>query len=1277
MPETILPREITDEVRESYLDYAMSVIVARALPDVRDGFKPVHRRILYAMHELGLRPAARFRKSAAIVGECFVRDTLVATPCGLMPIQDLRVGDVVYTQGNAQRVTQLYVMPPRPLLRLVTSSGLENTVTPSQPLKVMTNTLDFVWKTAEELRVGDHIVSRAVYPEDLAALSLPPFRGRTVVLREDLAYLLGHFLSDGYSERGGLRGKGRIGWSSADFPIIQRIQRVLRETFDDHATIEVRPSREGWRTVFTVRINRGEINRYLEDVFNLRNVEAETQRIPRQILQSPREVVFAFLSGLYDGDGSVHRSIRPITYATVSAEMANQLLVLLHQLGFSAAKYRQQARLERERQGRRVVSRHEASYAIEVGGKSATEFARMLRVQSPRKAERAAALAARVTGRSWNTGTSTVPFAAERIFPELSARHLGSGWSRDARGEKFRAGIKYPSRGKIRYASGVHTLPLTREHIEAWGIRAKRSRIKSALAGRIEEICVDRLSFLEVTAILPARAEETYDVQVEGDHEFIANGMLAHNCLGKYHPHGDISVYDALARLTQPWAMRYPLVTGQGNFGSIDGDSPAAMRYTEARLAPISEEMLRDIEKETVAFVSNYDNTRQEPAVLPSAIPNLLVNGTVGIAVGMATNIPPHNLGEVVDALVYLSEHPSATGEDLLAYVKGPDFPTGGYVFGAADIAQAYASGKGAMVTRAKAEIEEQKASEYRIIVTEIPYQVNKTSLLEEIAHGVKEKRLDGIRDLRDESDKDGIRVVIELKRDAYPKKVLNQLYAHTQLQRTFHLNMLALVDGIQPKVLTLKGVLEYYLAHRKTVVTRRSQYELKRARERAHILEGLKKALDHINEVIRIIKASPTKEEAHSRLKTTFRFSDAQATAILDMRLSTLAGLEQKKVEDELLEKRKLIAFLEDLLQSPKKVLGVVVRELQELKARYGDARRTVMVPQPIGEFSQEDLVPDEDAIITVTSAGYVKRMPLDAYHVQGRGGKGIIGMVTKEDDTVGALLVTRTHADILFFTNTGKVFATKAYELPPGSRTAKGQALQNFLSLGSVERVTAVLTLPKGAKMPYLIMTTRQGTVKKVSAAEFAHVRRSGLIAIRLADGDRLDWVLPSHGRDGVMLVTARGQSIRFREADVRPMGRAAAGVRGVRLGRNDKVIGMAVIPQELKDKGAHVLVLTEHGYGKRTPLLAYKVQRRGGSGIKTASMTERTGPVVGMALVPATLERDADVLVTSAKGQVIRLPLQSISTLGRVTQGVRVMRLESGDTLASFTTFTTAGR
>lgn len=779
-----------------------------------------------------------------------------------------------------------------------------------------------------------------------------------------------------------------------------------------------------------------------------------------------------------------------------------------------------------------------------------------------------------------------------------------------------------------------------------------------------------------------------HDMGLRAGGRFRKSAAVVGEVLGRYHPHGDLSVYEAMARLTQDFSLRHPLIDGQGNWGSTE-DAPAAMRYTEARLARVGELMLAHIDKDTVAFTENYDRTRKEPSVLPSLLPNLLVNGTVGIAVGMATNMPPHNLREVIDALVHIAKNPHATVEDLVEFVRGPDFPTGGIVYGARDIAAAYATGKGPIVMRAKTEIVEEKEGDFRIIVTEIPYQVNKASLLEEIADGVRAKRLEGIRDLRDESDKDGTRIVIELKRDAMPNKVLNQLFAHTALQRTFHVNLLALVNGIEPRVLTLKALLEQFLEHRRIVVRRRSEYELARAKERAHILEGLVGALDHIDAVIHTIKKSESKEDAHVNLRKKFYFSQAQATAILEMRLQTLAGLERKAVQDELTEKRRLIRELTELLGSPKKITTVVTDQLLDVHKRYGENRRTTVVSQPVGEFHEEDLIPDEDTVVIVTAGGYVKRLPITAYRVQRRGGKGVIGMTTKEEDTVDTLFVTRTHADILFFTNLGRVFAAKAYDLPLASRTAKGQALPNFLSLGGGEKVTAVLALPKGTTQRaggkakakekgappapgFLVMVTRQGTVKRVPLAEFANVRRSGLIAMRLHKGDTLDWVARTSGRDHIMLVTARGQSIRFKESDARPMGRPAAGVHAVRLKRSDEVIGMAHISQEVKPHQVHVLVLTEHGFGKRTLLSAYKVQRRSGSGIKTAHVTGKTGSVVGMALTPAAVNENATLIVTSAKGQAIRVPMDSIRVLGRATQGVRVMRLDAGDPIASFTTF-----
>ncbi len=749
--------------------------------------------------------------------------------------------------------------------------------------------------------------------------------------------------------------------------------------------------------------------------------------------------------------------------------------------------------------------------------------------------------------------------------------------------------------------------------------------------------------------------------------KFRKSATVVGEVLGKYHPHGDSAVYDTMVRMAQDFSLRYPLVWGQGNFGSMDGDSAAAYRYTEAKLAPIAEEMMLDIEKDTVDFIPNFDGVHLEPTVLPAKLPQLLLNGTVGIAVGMATNIPPHNLGELADGICHLIDHPDATIDDLMGFIKGPDFPTGGIAYNSADIREAYATGRGKIATRAKAEIVETKTGMFQIVVTEMTYQTNKATLIERLADLVKDGKILGIRDLRDESDKDGVRVVVELKKDAYPQKVLNQLYTHTDLQKNFNVNMLALVDGIDPQILSLKSILEHYITHRQTVVKRRAEYELAKAKDRAHILEGLKKALDHIDEIIATIKKSKTKEEAHRNLMKNFRLSDRQTTAILEMRLQTLSGLERQKIEDELAEKMKLIAALEDLLSSREKMLGVVKTELLELRDKYGDARKTRIVPTGIGEFKQEDLIPNEDAIITLSEDGYIKRMNPDAYRVQKRGGKGVIGAVTKEEDKIAMVLSLETHADLMFFTNTGKVFQLKAYEIPESSRTAKGAAIVNFIQISPEEKITELVARKKGDDTKYLFMATRNGTVKKTKIEEFENVRRSGLIAINLEKGDLLSWVRPTDGGDDIIMTTQDGQAIRFKETDVRAMGRSAAGVRGIRLGEGDEVVAMDVINKG--EKGLELLILSQNGQGKRSDLKHYKVQKRGGSGIKTMRITDKTGKLVGAAITSMANIED-DLILTSEKGTIIRIPFKSVPLLSRVTQGVRVMKPQSGDRVGAFT-------
>jgi len=755
-----------------------------------------------------------------------------------------------------------------------------------------------------------------------------------------------------------------------------------------------------------------------------------------------------------------------------------------------------------------------------------------------------------------------------------------------------------------------------------------------------------------------------WSIGLRSNSKFRKSATVVGEVLGKYHPHGDMAVYDSMVRMAQDFSMRYKLVTGQGNFGSMDGDGAAAMRYTEAKMAQIAEELLVDIEKNTVDFVPNFDGSHKEPRVLPAKLPNLLLNGIMGIAVGMATNIPPHNLRELAGAINHLIDNPEATNKDLVEFVKGPDFPTGGIIYNKEDILQAYSTGKGGIVVRGKAEIVEGKGGSYNIEVTEVPYQVNKANLVEKIATLVKNKKLQGIKDLRDESDKEGVRIVIELKKDAFPKKILNSLYKNTQLQENFHVNMLALVDGLQPRVLTLKMILEEYIKHREEVVRRRTEFDLEKAKERAHILEGLMIALNNIDAVIKTIKSSQDRETAKANLIKKFKLTDRQAVAILEMRLQNLANLERLKIENELKEKRKLIKELEAILKSRKKMRGLIQEEVTKLAEKYGDERRTQVVSHGVEEFSMEDLVPNEETVVFMTRDGYIKRTTPDTFKVQGRGGKGVIGLTTKEEDMVEFVFTTMTHQDLLFFTTRGRVFQLKAYEIPQATRTAKGQAIVNFLQLSPNEKVTSVLPLDKIAEAKYLFFVTEKGLAKKVKIEAFQNVRRSGLIAIKLREGDKLIWVKPTRGSDEIQLITAAGQAIRFKEDDIRDMGRSASGVYGIRLKKEDAVVGMGVIrPGKQTDKKHQVLSIMEYGYGKRTPLDLYKLQGRGGSGIKTAKITSKTGKLVNAFVVNTEAMQDKDLIIISEKGQVIRLPFRDVNQLGRDTQGIRLMKLKDG--------------
>jgi DNA gyrase subunit A len=805
----------------------------------------------------------------------------------------------------------------------------------------------------------------------------------------------------------------------------------------------------------------------------------------------------------------------------------------------------------------------------------------------------------------------------------------------------------------------------------------KRGIITQSITGEMETAYLDyAMSVITQRALpdvrdglKPVHRRILYSMRLNGltsTAKFRKSATVVGDVLGSFHPHGDMSVYLAMVKLAQDFSTRYPLVIGQGNFGSIDGDNPAAYRYTEAKMSKIAEELLRDLEKDTVDWRPNFDGSKKEPIVLPAAAPNLLLLGSLGIAVGMATNIPPHNLREVTGATTHLIDNPDASTDDLLKFVQGPDFPMGAIVFDKKAIAQAYATGRGGVVVRGDAEIVEDKRGSFSIIITSIPFRVNKADMQEKIANLVREKKIEGIREMRDESKAD-IRVVIDLKTGAQPQTILNKLYKHTQLEDTFHYNMVALVDGV-PQTLSLKMILQEYIKHRSEVVRRRTEYDLNKAKDREHILLGLKKALDHIDKIIKLIRAAADVPTAHAALMKEFKFSTIQAQAILDMRLQKLAGLERKKIEDELTVVQKFIKEMEAILKSKVKMMKIVKDELQEVADKFGDDRRTKVVKGGVKQMSPEDLVPDDESVLVLTKGGYVKRTNPAEYKVQRRGGVGVVDLNTKEEDIVTTLLTTSAHSDLLFFTDAGKVYQCKMYEIPEGRRATKGKSIMNFLSLNAEENVTSVLAVRKEDWDGdwSLMMVTKNGVAKKSDAASFKDVRRSGLIGITLRDDDSLIAAMFVGKKDEVSLITEKGQAIRFKESDVRQMGRTAAGVSAMKLGKGDRIVSADVLKADGVDR--EVFIVTEYGYGKSTPSKEYKTQKRGGSGIKTAQVTSKTGSIVRGIIITSEERVDGELVIMSKKGQVIKLPLKQVPTLGRQTQGVRVMKMRTGDSIAS---------
>ena len=1274
---------ITTEMKKAYRNYAMSVIVARALPDARDGLKPVHRRILFAMHEMNLTHQAKYSKSAKIVGEvmgkyhphgdmpiydalvrlaqsfamryplidgqgnfgsidgdppaamryCVTGDTLVVTGSGLVPIESVVHKDestditVLSLHKKTHKASKWFDSGVNPTIAIKTTHGFQLEGSYNHPVLMWTKNNesgkpDFAWKMLEHILPGDTVVldrtKDLLWPEDEVLLTayLPKNQHvRTKVkklpqtLSKSLAFLLGGLIAEG-----SLTSKDKIEFCNSDESWITEFRNKWEEVFPDTRLhiFKKDPTSYGKKQYYRIEIHSHFVIAFLRNIGLYANKSAG-RRIPPLLLQSPKDVVASFMQAYFEGDGSISSSGRMIELSCLSKSEAliREIQVLLLRFGILATKR---------------IDRHRDIYKLYIrGGKNYREFQNAIGFFSERKNNKLKGIID--TLQKDASLFDYVPYLKNYVYSILD-KTLSYD---DVRAFSYKHNFdRYASLEKHQYTVATSVL----------------SQLQPDTHALFSKILANNYVFDKIESVTKGDKKKVYSLKVESScHSFVANGFINHN--------------------------------------------------TEARMGAISAELLVDIDKDTVDYLANFDGTMNEPIYLPAKLPNLLLMGSEGIAVGMATKIPPHNLGEVVDAIVYmigktkfelLNQTKKTKGEDseqttttaygqikltsevtideLMTFVKGPDFPTAGAIYDATEIKNAYMTGRGKIVIRGKAEIEDIGQGKSAIIVTELPYQVNKALLVTRIADLAKEKKIEGISDLRDESDRRGMRIYIELKRDAVPKKILNNLFKHTALQTTFPVNIVALVDGT-PQTLNLKMILEEYLKHRYIVVRRRSEFELRQAKARHHILEGLKIAVDQIDAVIKTIRESKDQEDAKGNLMNKFTLSELQATAILDMQLRRLAALERQKIEDELAMIKETIAYLEDLLTHPEKILTVVKDELKKLREKYADERRTRVFKGKIGEFSDEDLITNEPTVITLTNTGYIKRQSLNSFHTQQRGGKGVRGMTTKEEDAIYLIRFAQTHDNILFFTNKGKVYQIRAFDIGESSRIAKGTAIVNLLNIESGEKVESFISYGKDIKDRYVFLTTRKGTVKKTALKEFENIRRNGIVAIKLDKADELVWSNLTHGEDDVFIVTRDGKVIRFSEKSVRSLGRATMGVSGIKLVGDDFVIGMDVIR---KDEKPEFLTLMENGLGKRTRTDLFRGQNRAGQGIKVAKITPKTGKVVVSQIIPANAQ---EIIITSLKGQVVQLPISQIPKLSRDTQGVILMRFsDKSDKVVSAT-------
>ncbi len=1215
---------IEEELKDSYLSYALSVIISRALPDVRDGLKPVQRRILYSMLDLGNLPNLPFKKSARVVGECFIKGTLISTPDGLIPIEEIKIGDKVYTQNSIETVTELYIMPEQNLIEVELENGIRNITTKGQMFKVLTKDLNFIWKRAEDLKPDDYIVVKSGEFNPESYYKIDDF-----IIDEEIGYLIGLFLSDGWIDKDKKRSINRISFCSDSLAVIENVKRILKKKFDIDSNVLIN------KNVYYIKINNKEINDNLIKILKISDKYSSNINIPDYILRSPKSVIFSFLSGYIDGDGSINKNRKVINITSISEIFIRTLQILLLNFGINSKLY---ITIPKK-------SNKKTTYSLEISSNSYDLINKYLKLEHHIKADRL-----KKNSKSILSKYEIIPYAGSLLSNEFRERHLGGGWYSTENNQKIRCGIKYKEKSKIRYHRNlIDDINIYRNSNLNDSIFEKSKLIKSKYYDFLNYVIENKIFFIRVKRINESIIDKTYDIQVENEHEFIANCMVSHNCLGKYHPHGDSPVYEALVRMAQDFTMRYPLVDGQGNFGSIDGDPPAAMRYSEVRLNPISLELLNDLDKETVPFRPNFDNTLKEPEVLPAKIPNLLLNGASGIAVGMATNIPPHNLSEVIDALLFLLRDREKSVDDILKILKGPDFPTKGIITNISGIKSYFETGKGSVIIKGRGKFEK-IGKTLCYIIYEIPYNVNKANLIKRIVDLIKIGKLKEIDDIRDESSKEGIRIVIELKKNANSQIFEKKLYEYTELKTSFPVNLVALING-KPKLLSVKEVLDSFLSFREEVVLKRTNYELNLEKKELKILNGIKKGIEKLDDVIKIIKESKDRNEARKNLNLLLSIDDEQSNAILDMRLSRLVSYEQEKLIEDIKNKEDRIKNLNEIVTKRETLLNVIESELLEIKKKFGDKRKSEILLEDEKEIKIEEMINDDKVIIFLTKDGYIKRSLISEFTIQNRGGKGIKGLKLGREDSVYDIFFTSNLKNVLFFTNFGKVYNLLAYNIPEGSKDTKGEALHILLPLNPDERVTCIYT--GEINKNYLLMFTKNGKIKKVELKNILNLRKNGIKIINLGENDYVKRVRIVNGDENIIAATKNGFFAKFNIKKIRAQGRSARGVRGLKLSKDDEFVSF-----DIEENGKLLFIITSNGKGKRINNDEINLKNRGIRGVRGIRLK---GNYVSAL---RSVREDEEIFVITEDGKIIRIEVKKVPIQSRNASGVRIINLDKDD-------------